>query len=131
MIKGRFERTFRVYSEDVDHMGIVYHANHLKFYERARAELLRSSGKILPELKQQGIQFAIYEINIKYLKPALLDDLLSIITEYKKKQATGLLFNQQMVNQFGKLLSEVVVHVVCVNDQLKPMRLPKSFNTDS
>ena len=126
-----FETSFRVYSEDVDHMGIVYHANYLKFFERARAELLRSSGKVLPELKQQGIQFAIYEINIKYLKPALLDDRLSIVTDYKQKQATGLLFNQQMLNQSGDVLSELTVHVVCVNHQMKPIRIPKSFNTDS
>ena len=129
MLDTHFEFQIRVYSEDVDHMGIVYHANHLKFYERARAELMRTTGFSLLDLKRQGIQFAIYDVKINYLKPARLDDMITIHTICHKRRSTALSFKQKMINQSGVHISDAAIGVVCVNDQMKPSRLPKSFNT--
>tara|TARA_Y100000588_G_scaffold349069_1_gene399179 strand:+ start:150 stop:542 length:393 start_codon:yes stop_codon:yes gene_type:complete len=122
---------FRVYSEDVDHMGIVYHANYLKFYERARSELLRHKGYSLSVLKESGIQFAINEIQLKYHRPAFLDDLIHVETRFQTQKNTCLIFYQKITNECGILLSEAEIKLVCVNEKLKPIRLPKTFNTNS
>lgn len=114
----------RVYSEDVDYMGIVYHANYLRYFERARTELLRQKNLLLSDLMQLDILFAINEINIRYIKPAQLDDLLMITTEIIERKACSFTFKQNMLNQQGNLLCEANIKAVCVDGQLKPKRLP-------
>lgn len=113
---------YRVYTEDTDVMGIVYHANYLRFFERARTELLRENGFSLTMMANYGTYFAIHDIHIRYLHPARLDDVLSIQTNYEKKKSCSLLFKQSMHNQLGQKLSEAIVHVVSVDKNLKPKR---------
>ncbi|MCL9685567.1 YbgC/FadM family acyl-CoA thioesterase [Legionella maioricensis] len=117
--------TVRVYAEDVDFMGIVYHANYLCYLERARSELLRTNNWTLSDLIQQNILFAIKELVIKYIHPAKLDDLLTITTQIKELRACSFLFEQAMTNQHGKLICNAEIQVVCVNGDLKPQRLPE------
>ncbi|KTD62764.1 YbgC/FadM family acyl-CoA thioesterase [Legionella shakespearei] len=114
----------RVYSEDVDYMGIVYHANYLRYFERARTELLRQKQLLLSDLKQLEVLFAISEVNMRYIKPALLDDLLTIETEIIERKACSFIFKQSMLNQQGKLLCDANIKAVCVDGRLKPRRLP-------
>lgn len=114
----------RVYTEDVDFMGIVYHANYLCYFERARTELLRQKQRLLSELKQLDVLFAISEINMRFIKPALLDDLLTIETEIIERKTCSFIFKQSMFNQQGKLLCEANIKAVCVDGRLKPKRLP-------
>lgn len=116
--------SYRVYIEDTDQMGIVYHANHLKFFERARTELLRENGLSLTTLATYDTHFAIHDIHIRYSLPARLDDVLAIKTHYERYKACGLLFKQIMYNQMNQMLSEATVQVVCVDKNLKPKRLP-------
>lgn len=118
------EHKIRVYAEDVDFMGIVYHANYLRFFERARTELLRERELCLSELGQLNILFAIKELNIKYVMPARLDDLLTITTIVSETTACTLVFDQAIRGQEGSLISEAKVQVVCVDMKLKPKRLP-------
>jgi acyl-CoA thioester hydrolase len=128
MIKtGEHHFTCRVYVEDTDLMGIVYHANYLFFFERARTEMLRDHGLYLTTMAAYGTYFAIHDIHIKYLRPARLDDVLTINTTFERKKSCCLLFKQLMSNQLGKVLSEAVVQVVCVNSNLKPKPLPDEF----
>ena len=105
-------------------MGIVYHANYLCFFERARTEMLREHGLYLTMLASYGTYFAIHDIHIRYLYPARLDDVLSIHTVCERKKACSLLFKQIMSNQSGKILSEAIIQVVCVDNNLKPKPLP-------
>ncbi|HHF7344044.1 TPA: YbgC/FadM family acyl-CoA thioesterase [Legionella feeleii] len=114
----------RVYAEDTDLMGIVYHANYLCFFERARTEMIRKSGLSLTTLAKYDCHFAINEVQLHYLNPARLDDLLTIISKIDSKTACSALFKQLMYNQHKKLLCEAMVKVVCVNGHLKPRRLP-------
>jgi acyl-CoA thioester hydrolase len=72
-----------------------------------------------------GTYFAIHDIHIRYLMPARLDDLLLIKTEWERKKNCSLLFKQTMHNQQNQCLSEADVHVVCVNQELRPKPLPK------
>ncbi len=114
---------YRVYFEDTDQMGVVYHANFLCFFERSRTEMLRNSGFSLNTMAIYGTHFAIYDIHIRYIYPARLDDLLTITTHLQGKRACSLMFKQTMHNQAGNLLSEADVEVVCVDQHLKPKRL--------
>ena len=114
----------RVYSEDVDFMAIVYHANYLCYFERARTEMLRQTNLLLSELIKNDILFAINEVDIKYLKPAKLDDLLTITTKIEDRRSCSFIFKQTMHNQHDHLICKAHIKVVCVNGQLKPKRLP-------
>lgn len=115
---------YRVYAADTDMMGIVYHANYLNFFERARTDMLRGQGISLISLGQQGVHFAIHDIAIRYHYPARLDDLLKIKTDITHVKACTLVFDQKMFNDAGECLSEATIRVVCVDDKLNPRRLP-------
>lgn len=119
--------TSRVYVEDTDLMGIVYHANYLCFFERARTEMLRDNGLYLTMMASYGTHFAIHDIHIRYLYPARLDDIVTIQTTCQRKKTCSLIFNQTMSDQVGKILSEATVQVVCVNNDLKPKPLPEEL----
>jgi len=105
-------------------MGIVYHANYLCFFERARTEMLREKELLLSDLKKLNVLFAINELAIQYRYPAKLDDLLNINTEIKDLTRCSFVFDQQMHNQDEQLISEARIKVVCVNSELKPKRIP-------
>ncbi len=114
----------RVYIEDTDVIGIVYHANYLLFFERARTEALRDKGFSLTIMATDDTYFAVHDAHLRFLYPARLDDVLSIKTTFSKKKSCSVMFRQVMYNQLGQLLSEATIQVVCVNRHLKPKRLP-------
>lgn len=118
------QHNVRVYAEDVDFMGIVYHANFLCYLERARTELLRHNNWILSDLIKLDIQFAINELIIKYIRPARLDDLLTVTTMIKELRACSLVFEQAVTNQHKILICDATTRVVCIDGNLKPRRLP-------
>ncbi|HHD4630343.1 TPA: tol-pal system-associated acyl-CoA thioesterase [Legionella pneumophila] len=124
------QHNIRVYAEDVDHMGIVYHANYLCYLERARTELLRQNNLILSEFEKSDILFAIHELTINYVFPARLDDQLTIKTEIKEFRACSFLFNQEISNQHKQLICRASVQVVCVGSNLKPKRLPNIMRNE-
>ena len=120
--------TARVYWEDTDGGGVVYYANYLKFFERARSEWLRAQGHSQRQLAvDPGILFSVAEANVKYRRPARLDDLLAISCVPVRDGAASVVFQQQMnCNTVGgELLAEAMVRVACVNaDNFRPRRLP-------
>ena len=75
---NKFEFNIRVYIEDTDAGGIVYHANHIRFMERTRTEWLRASG-VDHYWHQKDYNFVVHKIGLKYSRPILMDDLLSLI----------------------------------------------------
>lgn len=115
---------YRVYFEDTDLMGIVYHARYLYFFERARTEMLRNMGFTLTVMAENNIYFAIREANVRYHAPAYLDDLLQIKTAVVNQTSCTLQFKQMMYNQKDKLISEATIMTVCVDQALKPRRVP-------
>ena len=118
----------RVYWEDTDAGGVVYYANYLKFLERARSEWLRTRGHAQTALaRDSGVLFAVGEVNIRYHRPARLDDLLVIGCQPQQDGASVLLFSQQVHrdNEHGELLVSAKVRVVCVDATgFRPRRLP-------
>ena len=117
----------RVYSEDTDFMGIVYHANYLRYFERARTEFLSVIGFSLTDMEKYDTYFAIYESHLRYIRPARLGDDLLIQSECTPEKACSLVFNQRLYHAMNQLVCEAVVQVVCVNQELKPKRLPASL----
>lgn len=124
-----FHWSARVYYEDTDSGGVVYYANYLRFLERARTEWLRAQGHSQIALAADpGVLFAVAEVNIRYRRPARLDDLLVISCQPAPEGAATVVFNQEIRrgSPNGDLLAEAVVRVACVAaGDFRPRRLPR------
>jgi tol-pal system-associated acyl-CoA thioesterase len=115
----------RVYYEDTDGVGVVYYANYLKFFERGRTEWLRHLGVDQSRLAQRDQRmFVVRSADIKYLKPAKLDDLLAIHTKISRVGHASIDF-EQLAMLSGELLCRSNIQVCCVNT--KTFR-PAAFN---
>ncbi|MBU6468623.1 MAG: tol-pal system-associated acyl-CoA thioesterase [Betaproteobacteria bacterium] len=120
--------TCRVYYEDTDAGGVVYHANYLRFMERARSEWLRERGFDPHNLKEQyQLLFVVRSIEIKYLAPAILADLLTVSAELLSLDR-GLLTFDQRVWRGEQELSRAQVRVVSVSTEtFKSINVPNSM----
>lgn len=121
-----FEWPVRVYFQDTDAGGVVYHANYVNFMERARTEWLRSFGYSNAGMMMElGVMFVVRSIKLDYLKPAKLDDML-MVTAQVKEMGRSRLNLVQTVTREGVLLTEGEVHLVCVKaDSFKPVSVPE------
>ncbi len=117
--------SYRVYYEDTDAAGIVYHANYLKFAERARTEWLRLLGFEQSRLMlEEKILFPVYHIEISFLSPAKLDDLLTFEIKILELKNVSMKL-RQIIKCENRKLAELDVTIACVNLEKKPTRLPK------
>ena len=116
----------RVYFEDTDSGGVVYHANYLKFMERARTEWLRGIGLDQAKLKlKDNIMFVVAKLNIEFKKPAKFNDELTVITNIEGIGASTIFINQEILKD-NYLISSARVEIACINSKLfKPQRIPK------
>jgi len=121
-----FSVPMRVYIEDTDAGGIVYYANYLKFMERARTEYMRSLGYGKVALFD-GLQLVVHDLQLKYHKPAVLDD--EIIVSAKLTGLTRVTFSMSQTVYLGdQLLVEGSVRVACINaDTKRPKAVPKEM----
>ena len=121
-----FEWNARVYFEDTDSGGVVYHANYLKFMERARTEWLRSLGLDQIKLKQENkVMFVVRKIDIQYKIPARFNDELLIQTDYVKTTDYSIILKQNILRE-RQIITEGKVEIVCINsDFFKPVRISK------
>ena len=119
------ELKVRVYYEDTDAGGIVYYANYLRFAERARTEMLRDAGFDHAQVfKDKKTGFAVAAANINYKAPATLDDLLTIKTKVDNIGGASMKMKQDIYLQ-EKLMTEIEVTLVCVDKNLKAVRIPE------
>ena len=117
----------RVYYEDTDAAGMVYHANYLKFAERGRSEMLRSLG--FPHRKlgaENGVGFAVRRCSVDYLAPARLEDALTVDTVLTAIGGATLTVNQQ-IRRDGELLADLDILVACIGRDGRPRRLPSAL----
>ena len=117
----------RVYYEDTDAAGMVYHANYLKFAERGRSEMLRSLG--FPHRKlgaEDGVGFAVRHASIDYLAPARLEDALIVDTTLTQIGAATLTVNQR-IRRGEELLADLDILVACIGRDGRPRRLPRAL----
>ena len=135
-VSHRFQ--FRVYYEDTDHGGVVYYANYLKFMERGRTEYLRAANIELDEVESNdGVLFAVTEANIRYISPALFNDLLEVDSVLTDARGARMAFKQQIWrmhrNSDAKnetrdtLLAEAEIKLACIDRSGNAKRIPASL----
>lgn len=119
-----FEYPVRVYYEDTDCSGIVYHTNYLKFMERARTEWLVTCIDAMT-LTEHKIDFTIRELQIQFKTPARLRDKLIVRVFLKKIKRASIVFYHEIVHAEARgLYCSATVEVVCIDAAIKPCALP-------
>jgi acyl-CoA thioester hydrolase len=118
----------RVYYEDTDFGGVVYYANYLRFFERARTEWLRSLGVEHQALaRDAGLQFVVRRAEIDFLRGARLDDELSVSVEVVERKRTYLMLKQQALRG-EEPMAVALVQAACVDrETFKPAPLPAAL----
>tara|TARA_B100002051_G_C16329046_1_gene436005 strand:- start:167 stop:565 length:399 start_codon:yes stop_codon:yes gene_type:complete len=120
----KFNFTFKVYYEDTDVGGVVYYANYLKFLERARSEAIYSIGYSNSSILEKfGVILIVKSCNIEYKKPAKFEERLDIISEFVSFTKTSFVMKQKIFRN-NELISEADVHLVSVDKNGKPTKLP-------
>jgi len=120
----------RVYYQDTDAGGVVFHAQYLAFMERARSELLNAAQIDLARFTEKhGVLFLVHHISVTYHRPALLNDMLSVSAEVAKMGRASLVFRQR-VERGATLLVEAGVTLAIVGRQsMRPARMPEELAT--
>jgi acyl-CoA thioester hydrolase len=123
-----FRHATRVYWEDTDAGGIVYYANYLKYFERARTEWLRSLGIEQQQMRERdGTQFIVSETSLRYHRPARLDDLLDVTVGLRHAARASLQLEQQALRG-TELLAEGTIRIACVEaPTLRLRRIPEEI----
>lgn len=116
----------RVYYEDTDMGGIVYHANFLKFIERGRSEWVREMGLDQEAMRRQGVLFAVRRIEADYLRPARYGDDLEVRTTTREAGGARLVLDQE-VRRGGDVLFTARVTVACITASGRAARLPAAL----
>ena len=123
------ELPIRVYYEDTDFSGVVYHANYVRYFERGRSDFLRLLGIHHNELAAlpEPLAFAVVHIDMRFRAPARIDDVVTVRT--RPLAIRGALFVlEQTVVRDGVTLCEARIEVACIDLKNRPRRLPKSLN---
>lgn len=113
----------RVYYEDTDMGGIVYHANYLKFIERARSDFVRGLGVDQLALREEGVVFAVRAMAIEFISPARFDEELSVLTEVRALSGARMELSQTVMRGEARLFHADVT-IAALTLAGKPTRLP-------
>jgi acyl-CoA thioester hydrolase len=127
-----FRFDVRVYWEDTDAGGVVFYANYLKFFERARTEWLRSLGHQQEAMRlETGVVFIVTDTAVRYLRPARLDDLLGVTVEVQHAGRAQMTIAQQAWRRTAagdELAAEGTIRIGCVDaGTFRPQRIPNSI----
>ena len=126
-VDGTHHFALRVYFEDTDVAGIVYYANYLKFMERARSDMLRSAG-----IDQRGVLeagegvYVVAEANIKYHRPAKLDDDLLVLSEVREVRAASCLIHQRVMRGHERV-ADAMITAAFLSAEGRPKRQPREW----
>lgn len=115
--------SYRVYYEDTDCLGVVYHANYFKFAERGRTEMLAAHGRSVEEWNRDGVLVVVHAIKAKFRKPALLGDTVDVVTTFRLDSRFRGTFVQR-IERAGDLLLTADVEVVCVDRDQQLLEFP-------
>lgn len=122
------ESIFRIYYEDTDASGVVYHANYVNFFSRGRMEWLRAQSELYQAIQDEKLGIPVFKLVVQYHKPLVLDDEILVRTELTEFKRTYAVFSQEIFRYNGQLLGDRVasaeVHIACVSRQGKPQRWP-------
>ncbi len=124
--------TLTIYTDDTDCFGLVYHANYLKYFSRARTQKMAENGLSLIELQQQNIIFPVHHVDIEFSLPAKLGDEIRVHSQIEKLGKASVIFKHQVYkknqqsNQFDSQICHGTVTLACVDNNLKLCRIPKN-----
>lgn len=126
MSSKKFIWPVRVYYEDTDAGGVVYYANYLKFFERARTEMLRDRGFEQDQLiDSEGIIFAVRSVQVDYLKPAHFNELIHVSAEVVQIKNASFTF-EQTITRGDDVLTKSLIRCACLDAQtLRPKVIPE------
>ena len=129
LIEGSLHRfAVRAYFEDTDLSGVVYHANYLRWFERARSDFVRLLGIDQRAVNEAGTgAFAVADLSIRYVAPARLDDGVLIETLCTDLGAASCRMHQKAIREDGLLLAEATFRVGFVSPEGKPRRMPDGW----
>lgn len=120
----------RVRYGETDQMGYCYYGNYAQFFEVGRVELMRSVGLSYKTMEEQGIMLPVLDYNVKYIKPAYYDDLLTITTAIDEVKGARIYFTYEIHNEEKELISKATTTLVFINkDTMRPTQPPASFFT--
>lgn len=120
---------YRVYYEDTDALGIMYHANYISFCERGRSELLRHIGLPASTTHETiGVTFVIRHMVCDYLQMVHLDDLLTVETAVKTMKNSSFVM-QQSIKRHDKAVFTMDITIVCMDQNQKPVKIPEKLRT--
>lgn len=116
----------RIYIEDTDCVGIVYHSNYLNYFERARSEQAEHLGFGIAWQRENNIYFTICYANINYLKPARVWEEVEVVTTITRAKGASLIYDQylRLASVPDSILCKAEIKVACVDTQFKPQALP-------
>lgn len=128
---GKFHWPVRIYYEDTDSGGVVYHSQYLNFMERARTEWLRALGFEQDLLRNEHkLLFAVHSMQITYRRPARFNDALLIESQLVKASGASMQFEQKLYRG-EELLCEASVRIACLDaESFRPKSIPKSLLTE-
>ncbi len=120
-----FKFPVRVYYEDTDAGGIVYYANYLKFFERARTEWLRALGIEQDLLLSKNVAFVVTQVLMDNKKPAKFNDLLTVSSRISTLKKASIVFEQNIHNVAGELICSAQIKVACIGlQEMKARAIP-------
>ena len=124
----KFIWPIRVYYEDTDAGGVVFHANYINFLERARTEMLRAMGYEQDELTaNEGIIFAVRSMHVDYLSPARFNELLQVSAEVTLAKKVSLTF-EQLITRGDVVLCTIIIRIACLDAlTLRPKAIPENL----
>lgn len=116
----------RVYIEDTDLGGIVYHANYLKFFERARSEWAEQIGWGIDWQREQGVFFTVRYANVDFLKPALVHQKVEVVSRIIQVRLASMIYEQhlRLAETPDTILCKAEIKIACVDNTLRPRALP-------
>jgi len=118
----------RIYYEDTDCGGVVYYANYLRYFERARTEYLRERGVELGAWAEKGLYFVVSRVEIDYKAPGRYSDLLEIETVMTGLSKASMTFSHSVRDQNGRLIADSMVILVCVSGD-RPRKIPDEISS--
>ncbi len=123
-----FHWPIRVYYEDTDAGGVVFYANYLKFFERARTEMLRDMGFEQDQLiAEQNVIFVVRSVQVDYLMPARFNESLNVTAEITSAKKVSLSF-EQLITRNGELLCKGTIKIACLDaETMRPKAIPEEL----
>lgn len=123
----RYKTEYRVYYEDTDAGGIMYHGNYINFCERGRSDMLREFGLPASEVVEKlNVGFVVRHLDAEYLRMVRLDDLLTVETSLKNIKNTSFVMKQAIFCQ-NMVVFTMDITLVCIDMQGKPIRIPEAL----